>query len=252
MKSKDDKEDRERLLSEFVRQATEEVGTNLRSIVLYGSAAAEDYSPGFSDVNLMCILQRATFEELAALAPVIHWWCRRQKQVVPVFLTVKELEQSADVFAIEFIDMQEWHRVLYGEDLLKRISVDRRLHWAQIEYELRQKLILLRQKLVVSAGEDKQMWRLLALSTSSFATLFRHVLIALGKGGPATKRDTITVLASALGFDSSAMLELLDARQQGKPPGNVAVSDYAKRYLATIEHVLAAVDKITTAPNSGT
>ena len=50
----------------------------------------------------------------------------------------------------------------------------------QVEYELREKLALLRQHLLLALGNDSRMWELLLRSVSSFATLFRHALMVLG------------------------------------------------------------------------
>ena len=69
-------------------------------------------------------------------------------------MTRDELERSADVFTIELLDMQQHHRVLFGEDVLKGLQIPMDLHRVQVEYELREKLILLRQHILLAAGND--------------------------------------------------------------------------------------------------
>ena len=49
------------------------------------------------------------------------------------------------------------------------------LHRAQLEYELREKLILLRQHLLLAANDPEHIWALLMRSLPAFATLCRHV-----------------------------------------------------------------------------
>src|SRR2546430_17378213 len=104
-------------------------------------------------------------------------------------MTLEELRRSADVFAIELLDMHEHHRVLFGNDALKGLSVPMHLHRAQVEYELREKLILLRQRLLLAAGDKLKLWELLLSSLPAFATLFRHVLITFGDPKPGSKRE---------------------------------------------------------------
>ena len=94
-------------------------------------------------------------------------------------MTRNEIARSVDVFTIELIDMQKHHRVLFGDDAIKGLAIPANLHRVQVEYELREKLALLRQHVVLALGSDSRLWDLLLRSVSSFATLFRHALIVL-------------------------------------------------------------------------
>ena len=127
-------------IDEFVRRVREAAGPNIESIILFGSAVSGDFHPGSSNVNLLCILRDSSFAALQALAPAAKWW-DRQKQPPPLCMTRKELERSTDVFTIELLDMQQHHRVLFGEDVVQNLRVPMNLHRVQVEYELREKLI---------------------------------------------------------------------------------------------------------------
>ncbi len=122
------------------------------------------------------------------------------------------------------------------------------LHRAQLEYELREKLILLRGRLLLIAGNKKRLWELLLGSLSTFATLFRHGLIALGETPPKAKRDTIQALAARIPFDASAFLQLLDIREHKAEAKQFDVTDVFARYLTAVQHVTAAVDKMLDTP----
>src|SRR5271169_7110363 len=169
----------EKQIDEFISRLRAVSGENLQSVILYGSAADGEFHPEFSNVNLLCILRETSFATLTAMVPAVEWWTR-QKHNAPLVLTREELERSTDVFSIEFLDMQQRHRVLFGEDVLSGLQIPMHLHRAQLEYELREKLILLRERLLLAAGNKKQLWALLLGSLSAFITLFRHGLIALG------------------------------------------------------------------------
>jgi len=232
----------EKLIGEFVGRVRDAVGGNLKSAILYGSAAAGDYIPEHSDVNLLFVLGETSFGAIAALAPVVEWWAK-QKHHAPLLMTAEELRRGADVFSIEFLDMRENYRVLWGEDLLKGLEIPMKFHRAQVEYELREKTILLRQRLLVLAKDEGAKWELLVRSVGAFGTLARHALIALGETA-ASKREAVQKLAAKAGFDDSAFLQLFDLRERKVDRKTMNVDDVFARYLKAVERITAAVDEM--------
>ena len=233
----------EKQISEFVSRLQQAAGTNLESIILYGSAVSSNYDPGYSNINLLCVLRDTALPKLLALAPDTQWWTK-QKHPAPLIMTRLELERSADVFAIELLDMQQQHRVLFGPDVVAALEIPMHLHWAQVEYELREKLILLRQRMLLVAGDKQRTWDLLLRSVPAFVTLFRHALIAQGQSVPATRQEVVRALARNLGGDVSGFERVLDVREHRAEPGRFDVQDLAARYLAAVEQVTAAVDRM--------
>ena len=231
----------EEQLREFVEKARAAASANLQSVILYGSAAGGDYHAEFSDVNLFCVLRDSSYAKMQALSLVTKWW-DKQKQPPPLFMTYAELQRSTDVFTIELIDMKQHHRVLWGEDVLQQLEIPTDLHRVQVEYELREKLILLRQHMLLAGDNEGRLREVLMRSVSSFATLFRHVLIALGENTPASKHEAVAKLAVRLGFDASPMERLLAVRERKAAIKSLASDELASRYLEAIEKVTAAVD----------
>jgi hypothetical protein len=232
----------DRNLDEFVMRMSEAAGANLESIILFGSAVAGDFHPEFSNFNLFCVLRDTSFSALQPLAPVARWW-EGHKQPPPLIMTRAELHRSNDVFTIELLDMQQHHQVLLGEDVLLGLNIPRDLHRVQVEYELREKLILLRQQLLLCSGKDRRLWELLVYSVSSFVTLFRHALIVLGHAAPVAKRDAVQALAAHLHFDAAAILQVLDVREHKTSPKSMDVNELFARYMAVVEQVTTAVDQ---------
>jgi len=237
----------EKQVGEFVKRLQEAAGTNLESIILYGSAVSGDYDPEYSNINLLCVLRDTALSKLLALAPVTRWWTK-QKHAAPLIMTRQELERSADVFAIELLDMRQQHRVLFGPDVVASLEIPMNLHRVQVEYELREKLILLRQGMLPVAGDKRRTWELLLRSLPAFATLFRHALIAQGQPIPATRRETVKALAGSLSWDASSFEQVLDVREHRADPRQFEAQEVAARYLAAVEQVAAAVDRMLDSP----
>jgi hypothetical protein len=244
----------EKKITDFVDRLRAAAGANLESVILFGSAVAGDFHPEFSNVNLFCVVRDSSFAALQTLAPAVKWW-DAQKQPPPLIMTHDEIKRSVDVFTIELIDMQQHHRVLFGADVVQGLSIPANLHGVQVEYELREKLALLRQHLLLASGNDSRLWELLLRSVSSFATLFRHALIVLGDGlghgAPVGKHEAVEELSKQIGFDASGILQVLDVRERKSDRKKLAVADVFSLYLAAVEQVAAAVDKMLDSGNAG-
>jgi hypothetical protein len=200
-------------LDQLVSRVRKAHGADLVSVVLYGSAAAGEHHPEFSDINILCVLTEVTPVQLMASAPVFRWWheCGHPS---PLLLSEHEVETSTDCFAIEFHDMQQSHRILYGKDLVAGLMVDRTFYRAQVERELRAKLLRLRTKAAPILTEKEALGRLLADSVSTFCVLFRHAVLLHGVEAGPGKRAAIEGCGKAFGMDTGPFLQLLDAREE--------------------------------------
>lgn len=234
----------ENKLNEFVDRARKAAGENLEAVILFGSAVSGDYEEGFSDLNLFCVVRDSSAKALHALGDAAKWWAK-QKQPPPQVMSREELESSVDVFTIELFDMQQHHRALFGPDVLQGLTIPLDRHRVQLEYELREKTILLRQEFLLASGREKALWELMLRSLPSFITLFRHALIAMGKPATRSRRDAVQTLATHLGFEPSVLLSLLDVRQNKLKRGKFDAQELFAQYLAAIEKVTNAVDALS-------
>jgi hypothetical protein len=235
----------QKLLDELLARLKQASGDNLNSIVLYGSAAAAEdgFQPEFSDLNVLCLLNRLDAAALQKLGPVVAWW-EGQKQPAPMLFTIDELRYSADVFAIELYDIKATHRVLFGEDHFTSLEVPMNLHRVAVERELRINLVRLRQRYMsASASDSKAVLRLMTDSVSSFVTLFRHALIAMGEDPPRQKRGVVGKLAALLGFDASAFESILDLREGSLQKSEINAKSVFEGYLGSITLVVEEVDR---------
>src|SRR5918993_4371506 len=146
-------------------------GDNLASVVLYGSAASGDFVELQSDYNLLIALHRITPEDLRqAQAPMREW--QRLGHPLPVYFTFAELRDAADVFPIEFHQMERARVVLFGRDPFEGFSFSDKNLRHQTEYELRSKLIQLRRLYIPSSVSARRLQDLMSESLSSLPSLF--------------------------------------------------------------------------------
>ena len=238
-----EREQVELLVKQLVERFKNAAGANLHSVVLYGSAASSDFHENFSDVNVLCVFQDLSASAMGVLSDTVEWW-KKQKQAVPLLLSVEELTHAADVFAIELLDMRRHHRVLYGEDLIATLDVPLRLHRVQVEHELRTKLILLRQSFVTRSADKQEVLNLMLKSVSSFITLFRHSLIAMGEEPESSKPAMLQQLQKKVNLDTRPFLELLSIREGSLKADALDAQTVFPAYLKTIEQVISAVDRL--------
>ena len=133
----------QKLLDSLLQRLDKTFGNRLVSVILYGSGAAADLEQHISDLNVMCVLTEVTPAELADGEPVFHWW-REKGHPSPLLLSREEAITSADCFPIEYHDLAECRRVLRGEDVCAGLVLDESFYRAQVEHELRAKLLRLR------------------------------------------------------------------------------------------------------------
>ncbi|HXA04442.1 MAG TPA: nucleotidyltransferase domain-containing protein [Bryobacteraceae bacterium] len=233
----------ENTLNELLDKLTKALGDRLVSVVLYGSAAAGDHHEGFSDLNVLCVLNQVTSRELAQSEQVFRWW-REKGNPSPLLLSEHEVATSTDCFAIEFHDIKAHHRILQGKDVISQLVVDDSFYRAQVEHDLRAKLLRLRQKAAAALSDKDALRRLLADSISTFCVLFRHALVLHGVPAKSKKRDVIEQARESLGIDPAPFVKLLDLREERIKPQELEPQGMLDSYLKQISIVIDAVDRL--------
>ncbi len=228
-------------LDDFVQKLKSVAADNLKAVILYGSAATEEFHSKHSDLNILCLVGQADAAHLEALHGPVEWWIRRGQRP-PLVFTLEELRRSADIFTIELLDMKSRHRILYGENVLAEISVPLHYHSIQVERELRTGWLRLRQAILAAPKKPKVYLELMVSSFSAFAALFRHALIALGEAPAETKREAIDRIAKFAGADAAGFQTILSLRE-GKLSGrDIDVEKSLNQYFVFVEAVTEKFD----------
>lgn len=220
-------------------------GKNLASVILYGSAADGDFVPKQSDYNLLIALHEITPKDLRNAHACLREWVK-MGHPVPVYFTVNELQNAADVFPIEFHQMERARKILFGKDVLEGLKISDDFLRHQTEYELRSKLIQLRRAYIPASASIEGLKKLMAESLSSFATLFRAVLLLHGINPPITKQQTVALTVQTLKIDGKPFEKIFNIRENNfiQTLDDISANQLFAEYMAQIEAVINAIDKV--------
>jgi hypothetical protein len=227
---------------QLIEQVEAAIPGRLRSAVLYGSAVAGDHVAGTSNYNVLLVVDPLGLAELNALSPPAVQWAKAGNRP-PLLFTPGQLQATAHVFAIELFDIRQSHRILFGDDTLAEIAIEPEHLRLQVQRELKGKLLLLRERYLLTGGRPKDVANLLTSSIASFLVLFRAVLRLFQEDVPARKADALRQLAERIPFDAQPLLEIEALKHGHRKLRDVATQTLFESYLTTIERVADAVDR---------
>ncbi|MEZ5399281.1 MAG: hypothetical protein R2729_06395 [Bryobacteraceae bacterium] len=234
----------DKVLSELVDRLRRAYDARLVAVILYGSAAsAGEFDRAYSDLNTLCVLSTLGVDELGASEAIFRWW-RDKGHPAPLLMAEQEVATSTDCFPIEFTDMLDRRRVLHGRDVIEGLEIDRRFYRAQVEYELRSKLIRLRQKAAGVLNDHELLINLMADSESTFLVLARHVLALGGFERPRARQETIAALERSFGVASHPFETLLAVREGRVKRSAAEARPLFGSYLAGVQTLVNAVDRL--------
>lgn len=232
----------EALLSEFTGRLKEAAGDNLKAVVLYGSGATGEFQSAHSDLNVLCVVGDSGSDEIEELHGACLWWTRKGHPAPRVF-TLDELHRSADIFAIELLDMKQHHRMLLGEDFFENFEVPMGLHRLQVEHDLRIAWQRLREAVLLAPARKRAHLAIMTASVSSFCALFRHALLAMGQTAAMTKREVVDAMARFAGSDPAAFRTILELREGKLSRGSIDVEATLHAYLEFVQVATNEVDR---------
>jgi predicted nucleotidyltransferase len=235
--------EQERLLSQFCERAQKHLGAELAAVVLYGSAATGEFDEGRSDFNLLVLTRNLDVSTLRQAKPLLDWWLEKGYSW-PLLMTPEEYSRAGDVFPMEITDIATAHRVLCGKFELAPIAVQRQYHRAQLEHELRSKVLRLRQKAIPLLEDGKELLRLLENSLPTFLVLLRHTLILSGHNPSFARRELLALAETHLGISISPFTELLDLRQGKTSPKSAKPVQLFESYLRETQAIVAIADRL--------
>jgi hypothetical protein len=195
-------------------------GRRLRSLVAYGDTNEDD------GVHTLALVDRLTFEDLAACAPQIRTW-RRSGAAVPLLLSRDEFLRTLDVFPIEYGNIIARHVVLAGDNPFAGMTVNEHDLRRACELQVKSHLIHLREGYLESGGDATAIARLISSSAESLKALLAN-LERLDEGA-----------AARAGLTSTLVQEVASAHTTTIADPSALFS----RYLVAVERLWQEVDR---------
>jgi len=202
-------------LDEFVAQLRSALGADLRAVAVYGSAAAGEHHAGKSDTNVLVVVDSLSSERLGAASAAVGAWTEGGN-TAPLILTSDEWRGSADIFAMEFADILERHRILHGA-FPSALRVDPANLRLQLEREAMVAVLQLRRGALVTGRDGKAMLQLLEGGAGTILALFRAVVRL---GGASPSKDDVELagtVAKIAGCDATPFTRVVQHRRGNVP-----------------------------------
>lgn len=227
-------------LLDFMDSLKKALGKNLKSFVVYGSAAAGDLYKK-SDYNTLIVTDEIDLAELDKISPQIRKWVKKGNPI-PLIFTDHSLVRSGDVFPMEFMDIKENSITLYGSNYFKKMKVPAGHLRLETERELKSTLLKLIRMYAVTAGRPKDMKRAMRDTVSGVLSVFKAVLRLYRLKVPAKKADVPAAMPKKLKVDAELFGKILMLKQ-GKDDIKDAPGVFHE-YIECIERISEAVDKL--------
>jgi hypothetical protein len=228
-------------LEELVKQLQLAYGPGLRSVVLFGSAVAGEHTKK-SDYNVLVVVDALSLERLRAVAAVSRAWADSGNPP-PMTFTASEFRSSADIFPMEYADMLERHRVLFGEDPFVGMKVNPSDLRLEVEQQTMGKLLHLRQATMGAGGDRKLQLELLEKSLSTLMVIFRGVSRLHGEVPSQDYEELTTSLARRAGFPPEPFVRVIRHVRGGEKVSRDDAERILEEYLGAMERLVAYLNE---------
>lgn len=211
-------------LSKFVDDAKGALGDDLRSIVLYGSAA-EDKLRITSDVNIVLVLHRFSPEKMDPFREPFRL-AHASIRLTAMFLLADEITSAAEAFAVKFGDIISRHRVLFGDDPFLHLDISRAATVRRLQQVLLNLVLRLRHEYVLSSLREEQAAFAIADAAGPLRASAQTIL-QLESRAASSPKEALQILIRDAGFAAFAPLlaQISIARETGQlPPGSAALT----------------------------
>ncbi len=211
-------------LDKFLEELKLNLGENLVSVIAFGSNAnVEDAK---NNLNLMIVSNELTAENLYSISKPVKKWVKG-KNPIPIIMNKDEWYSSFDVYAIEYSDMKDNYRIIYGEDLVQSICINKYFLRLECESELKNLLLKYKNNFLLNVRSDREMKKLLSNVIKTLIVIFRSVLRLHDCAVPYRAVDIIEYVSNYLTFNKIVMTKLAKVKYEN--------DDYTKQELLFIE-----------------
>jgi len=228
-------------IRDFIEGLKNTYADGLVSVILYGSAASGEFTDKHSNINLLIVLKDAGLANLKRIASALKKG--KFNLLNTLFLTRDYIQNSTDVFPIEFLDMKENYVLLFGEDILKGLTVDIKNLRFQCEQELKSKLINIK-KLYLRSQSKIALRVLLFKSANSALHILRNLVRLKGKAPAYLKEGILEDISGEFAINTAAFSRILEAKKLNRRLSYQESEGLLFAFVAELEKIINIVDRL--------
>ena len=208
------------VLGSFVEAARGAFGEELRSLVLFGSAAEGRLRPS-SDVNVLVLLSafdRSKADKLRESLRTAHAAIR----LSAMFLLKAELPAAIEAFAVKFGDIARRHHILHGDDPFSATTVPRAAAITRLKQTLLNLTLRMREAYIARGLREEQMVAAIAEMAGPLRACAATLLELQGRAVASPKEALETVAGAPR---AALMSRITEARTDSAlPPGTAGAT----------------------------
>lgn len=230
-------------LSSFIENIRVVCADNLKSIVLFGGVAKGDYTKGKSNTNMLFVFEQIDLNVLDQLS-IPFQKAITDFQFSPFLLTTSEVEPAKKVFAVKLFDIQQHHILLFGEDLIGKLEINKEHLRFISEQELRNQLSRMKFFYLQNFNIPE---KLLDRIKKSFTTLLVNANTYLFlKSGIyyKTREEIIDHLIHEPNMDKITLEDLTLLRSGKLQPDKVQTRSLYERLMLQYKYIIKDLEKL--------
>jgi predicted nucleotidyltransferase len=226
------------VLDQTVEALRAQLGDNLFSCCLYGSAVRGNLLEGVSDLNLLIVLKVSNCDAHERIAKVIG----SSGRIDPFVLGRHGLERSVRAFAAKFSSIKRNYRVLYGEDPLAGIEIGGALERFLCEQAVRN-LRLRMAFAFIMREREKGYGRFLVRSVTPIFLRLSEMARLQDAELPVDFGARIPIFEKEFGIDGRVLAELLALKTNRAVIPETAAADWHARVFPLLDLAVLWIER---------
>ncbi|MFQ8626866.1 MAG: hypothetical protein ACLSA2_10675 [Candidatus Gastranaerophilaceae bacterium] len=166
----------------------------------------------------------------------------KSEKSLPVGYDKRWWYSSFDVYAIEYSDMKDNYKLIYGEDLVNTVNINKYYLRLQCEAELKSLLLKYKNNFLMNIRSDREMKKVLDKVIKTLLVIFRAVLRLHDCNVPYRAVDIIDSVSNYLSFNKIVLNKLAKVKYEGESCNKQELLFIENQLLIDIQSLLKQVD----------
>ena len=230
-------------LKEFLSNS---FGDRLVSIVHFGATAAEPSRPlgaVVAKIRVLIVVQdlgAAHWKQISAAFSKLKW----RNAIAPMLMTPQEIASSTDVFPITFLEMKNCFRIVFGEDVIRDLQIQKTHLRLRCEQEARNLLVRMQANCLTTQSSTE----LMNILVRNFESLLRIIggmlMLEMTTELPASEDQRIDLACRNFGLDRTILENVRTLIKKKQHPEPDWIRALYLSLMSEVAHLTEVVDQI--------